>query len=162
MPMRVLVLSPNTPSDRLLAGLRADGLVCDAAHDLNDLASAMALSGPYDLVVLDLVSLDPDAHRAIRALRRGGSAHPVLVVCARLEPRDEEAALHSGADDVLRHPLSFPVLHARIQALVRRARGYASARLVCGNVTLDQELHAALVDGRRVPLTGANTTSCRS
>jgi two-component system cell cycle response regulator CtrA len=154
MPMRVLVLSPNTPSDRLLAGLRADGLVCDAAHDLNDLASAMALSGPYDLVVLDLVSLDPDAHRAIRALRRGGSAHPVLVVCARLEPRDEEAALHSGADDVLRHPLSFPVLHARIQALVRRARGYASARLVCGNVTLDQELHAALVDGRRVPLTG--------
>jgi two-component system, cell cycle response regulator CtrA len=154
MPMRVLVLSTPSPSDRLLAGLRSEGLVCDTARDFDDLSSAIALSGPYDLVVLDLVSLDAAAHRAVRALRRGGSALPVLVVCARLEPSEEEAALHSGADDVLRHPLSLPVLHARIQALVRRARGYASARLVCGNVTLDQELHAVLVDGRRVPLTG--------
>ena len=152
--MRVLVLSTPSPSDRLLAGLRSEGLVCDTARDFDDLSSAIALSGPYDLVVLDLVSLDAAAHRAVRALRRSGSAHPVLAVCARLEPSEEEAALHSGADDVLRHPLSLPVLHARIQALVRRARGYASARLVCGNVTLDQELHAVLVDGRRVPLTG--------
>lgn len=152
--MRVLVLSPNAAPDRLLAGLRGGGLVCDTTRDLDDLPSALALSGPYDLVVLHLASMDLAAHRAVRALRRGGSAHPVLVVCARLEPGDEEAALHSGADDVLRHPVSLPVLHARIQALVRRARGYASARLACGNVVLDQELHAVSVDGRRVPLTG--------
>jgi two-component system, cell cycle response regulator CtrA len=152
--MRALVLSPGASSNRLLAGLRGGGLVCDVLGDPDDLSSAIALSGPYDLVLLDLVSLDAAAHRAVRALRRSGSAHPVLVVCARLEPGQEEAALHSGADDVLRHPLSLPVLHARIQALVRRARGYASSRLTCGNVTLDQELHAAFVDGRRVPLTG--------
>jgi two-component system, cell cycle response regulator CtrA len=152
--MRVLVLSPNAPSDHLLVGLRSEGLVCDTASDLDDLPSALALSGPYDVVVLDLVSLDSAAHRAVRALRRSGSAHPVLAVCARLEPNQEKAALHAGVDDVVQHPLNLPVLHARIQALVRRARGYASARLVCGNVTLDQELHAVLVDGRRAPLTG--------
>lgn len=152
--MRVLVLSPNAASDRLLAGLQGEGLICDTTRDFDDLPSALALSGPYDLVVFDLVSIDLAAHRAIRALRRGGSAHPVLLACARLDAGDEEAALHSGADDVLRHPVSLPVLHARIQALVRRARGYASSRLVCGNVTLDQELHAVFVDGRRVPLTG--------
>lgn len=152
--MRVLVLSPNASSDRLIAGLRGEGLVCDATADLDDLSSAISLSGPYDLVLLDLAALDAAAHRAVRELRRSGSTHPVLVVCARLEAREEEAALHSGADDVVRHPLSLPVLHARVQALVRRARGYASARLACGNVTLDQELHAVFVDGRRVPLTG--------
>jgi two-component system, cell cycle response regulator CtrA len=152
--MRVLVVSPNALSDRLLAGLRSEGVVCDTTRDLDDLPSAIALSGPYDLVVVDVFSPDPAVLRALRALRRSGSAHPVLVVCARLEPREEEASLHAGADDVLRHPLSLPVFHARIQALVRRARGYASARLACGNVTLDQELHAVLVDGRRVPLTG--------
>ncbi len=69
--MRVLVLSPGAPpSDRLLSGLRSEGLVCDAACGLDDLPSAIALSGPYDLVVLDLVSLDPAAHRAVRALMR--------------------------------------------------------------------------------------------
>ena len=152
--MRVLVLSPNAAPDRLLSGLRDEGLICDTTRDIDDLPSALALSGPYDLLILDLACLDLSAHRAIRSLRRSGSAHPVLVVCARVDASDEAAALHSGADDVLRHPLSFPVLHARIQALVRRASGYASARLVCGNVTLDQELHAVFVDGRRVPLTG--------
>lgn len=152
--MRVLVLSPNAACDRLLQGLREEGLVCDATGDVDDLPSTLAFSGPYDLVLFDLPSIDLSAHRTIRTLRRTGSAHPVLVVCGRLDAHEEEAALHSGADDVLRHPVGLPVLHARIQALVRRARGYASARLVCGNVTLDQELHAVSVDDRRVPLTG--------
>ena len=53
--MRVLVLSPpNAAPDRLVAGLRAEGVVCDTTRDLDDLPSALALSGPYDLVVLDL------------------------------------------------------------------------------------------------------------
>ena len=151
--MRVLVLTTNVAADLLTDGLRGEGMVCDVARDLDDLASIAALSGPYDVVVLDLVSLDLAAHRAIRALRRSGGTLPVLAVCARLESGDEESALHSGADDVLRQPYRLPVLHARIQALVRRARGYASARLSCGNVVLDQEAHAVLVDGRRVPLT---------
>src|SRR5688572_15793889 len=89
--MRVLVLSPNASSDRLLVGLRSEGLVCDTTGDLDDLPSALALSGPYDVVVLDLVSLDAAAHRAVRALRRSGSVHPVLAICARLEPSQEEA-----------------------------------------------------------------------
>lgn len=151
--MRVLVLTSNVAADRLTDGLRGEGLVCDVARDLDDLASIAALSGPYDAAVLDLVSMDLAAHRALRSLRRSGGTLPVLAVCARLEPGDEEAALHSGADDVVQQPYRLPVLHARVQALVRRARGYASARLGCGNVVLDQELHAVQVDGRRVPLT---------
>ena len=50
-------------------------------------------------------------------------------------------------------PFRLPVLHARMQAMARRARGYSSAELVCGNVTLDQEQHAVMVDGTRVNLT---------
>ena len=100
--MRVLVLSPNTSPDRLLSGLRAEGLISDTARDFDDLLSAISLSGPYDLVLLDLPVMDAGSHAAIRRLRRSGSVHPVLVLCARLEPRDEEAVLQSGADDVVR------------------------------------------------------------
>ena len=56
--MRVLVLSPNAASDRLLSGLREEGLVCDTASDFDDLPSTLAFSGPYDLVLLDLAAMD--------------------------------------------------------------------------------------------------------
>jgi len=54
---------------------------------------------------------------------------------------------------VVASPLHVRVLLARLRAHVRRAGGYASAQMTCGNVVLDQALHAAMVDGRRVNLT---------
>jgi two-component system cell cycle response regulator CtrA len=66
---------------------------------------------------------------------------------------EEEAVLHAGADDVVFHPFRMSVMHARMQALARRARGYTCAELVCGNIALDQEQHAVTVDGKRVNLT---------
>lgn len=151
--MRVLLASTASHSESLGLALSDQGIVCDRTEELDDLASILSLSGPYEIVILDVGQPEREALAAIRGLRRSGSTHPILVLCTRLGAGEEETILHAGADDVILHPCRLPVLHARMQALVRRARGYASAELVCGNVTLDQEQHAVTVDGRRVALT---------
>jgi two-component system, cell cycle response regulator CtrA len=150
--MRVLLASTNTQHDTLVAGLAELGILCDITDDLRDLASILSLSGPYQVVVLDSTAPLQVAQGVLRGLRRDGVALPVVVL-TEVQPAVEESLLHAGADDVILRPFRVPVLHARLLALARRVRGYASGHMACGNVTLDQEQHAVLVDGRRVPLT---------
>ena len=151
--MRALIASTTSHTDSLNPALAEQGVVWDHTDELDDLASIAALSGPYEIVILDVGQPEREAVAVIRSLRRSGCTQPILVLCGRLGPTEEETILHAGADDVILHPCRPAVLHARMQALVRRARGYASAQLACGNVTLDQEQHAVTVDGRRVALT---------
>jgi two-component system cell cycle response regulator CtrA len=152
--MRIAIASDTTSTAELEAALGNHGVLCDAAESIAELPSVVALSGPYDLVLLRVGQPLRNALPAIRDLRRRGMTLPVIVYCAGpAVPEEEEAVLHAGADDVIFHPFRPPVLHARMQAMARRARGYTSAELVCGNVTLDQEQHAVMVDGLRVNLT---------
>lgn len=152
--MRIAIASDTAPTAELEAALGEHGVLCDAAESIAELPSVVALSGPYDLVLLRVGQPLRGAIPALRDLRRRGMTLPVIVYCAGpASPEEEEAVLHAGADDVIFHPFRVSVLHARMQALSRRARGYACAELVCGNVTLDQEQHAVTVDGLRVNLT---------
>jgi DNA-binding response OmpR family regulator len=152
--MRIAVAADTGSTADLEAALAEFGVLCDPAESIGELPSVVALSGPYDLVLLRISQPLRTALPAVRDLRRRGMTLPVILSCSGLvAPEEEEAALHAGADDVAFHPLRLPVLHARMQAMARRARGYASAELVCGNVTLDQEQHAVMVDGKRVNLT---------
>lgn len=152
--MRIAIASDTAPTAELEVALGEHGVLCDAVDAIADLPSVVALSGPYDLVLLRVGLPLRNALPAIRDLRRRGMTLPVIVSCTGTPaPEEEEAVLHAGADDVIFHPFRITVLHARMQALSRRARGYACAELVCGNVTLDQEQHAVMVDGLRVNLT---------
>lgn len=150
--MRVLLASTSPQHGILAAGLAEHGILCDVSDDPRDLTSILGLSGSYQGVVLDLTAPLQVGQAALRALRRGGVTLPVIVLCG-VQPLAEESLLHAGADDVILRPFRVPVLHARLLALARRVRGYASGHLACGNVSLDQEQHAVLVDGRPVPLT---------
>ncbi|MDO9711370.1 response regulator transcription factor [Paracraurococcus lichenis] len=152
--MRIAIASDIAPTAELEAALAEHGVLCDAAESIADLPSVVALSGPYDLVLLRVGQPLRSALPAIRELRRRGMTLPMIVACTgNATAEEEESVLHAGADDVLFHPMRLSVLHARMQALARRARGYACSELVCGNVVLDQEQHAVMVDGRRVNLT---------
>lgn len=150
--MRVLLAASTTQQGNLQTGLAEHGILCDVTADLLDLASILALSGPYQAIVLDIAMPLQVAQSVLRGLRREGVTLPVIVLCG-VQPAVEESLLNAGADDVILRPFRLPVLHARILALARRVRGYASGYLTCGNVVLDQEQHAVQVDGRRVPLT---------
>src|SRR5262249_42482406 len=70
-------------------------------------------------------------------LRRAGCATPVLMLTAKTGEWDQAEALDSGADDFLSKPFSYPVLLARLRALIRRGSSGSAATLVVGDLRLD-------------------------
>ena len=83
-----------------------------------------ALSGRYDVVLLDLMLPGKDGLEVCRELRARSDV-PIIVLTARGEEADRVLGLELGADDYLAKPFSPRELLARIRAVVRRARGRA-------------------------------------
>lgn len=80
-----------------------------------------ALSGEYDLVVLDVMMPEMSGFDVLRRIR-AESAMPVLMLTARGDALDRVLGLEMGADDYLPKPFSPPELAARIRAILRRAK----------------------------------------
>jgi DNA-binding response OmpR family regulator len=106
----------------------------DGAHGLQ-----LARVGRYDVIVLDLLLPNVNGFRFCDLLRRDGDWTPILVLTAKQGEYDETEALETGADDFLSKPFSFPVLVARLRALLRRHRREHPPRLVAGDLVLDVE-----------------------
>jgi two-component system copper resistance phosphate regulon response regulator CusR len=79
-----------------------------------------ALSGAFDLVVLDIGLPRLDGFELLAALRAQGSKVPVIVLTARDSVTDTVTALDSGADDYMAKPFALAELSARLRALLRR------------------------------------------
>jgi DNA-binding response OmpR family regulator len=90
-------------------------------------ALARASVEPPDLVVLDLGLPDRDGYHVLRELRGRGNECPVLILSARSLESDKVEGFRLGADDYVTKPFGALELLARISALLRRARGPATA-----------------------------------
>ena len=101
-------------------GLEAEGFTVQVSADGDD-GLWRATEGSYDLVLLDLMLPRRNGFRVCADLRAAGVSTPVLVLTAKDGDLDEAEALDTGADDYLVKPFSFPVLVARVRALLRRA-----------------------------------------
>ena len=121
---------------------------------LRDGASALAAirDEQFDLVVLDLGLPRMDGIEVIRAVRRTGSAVPILVLSARERPVDRTLGLDVGADDYLGKPFDLHELLARVRALLRRSAGFAAPLLTCGGLELDPATLSVRWQGRNVDL----------
>lgn len=108
-----------TLSDRL----RAEGYAVDVASD-GDSALAKVESSAFDLALLDVMLPGArDGFEVCQELRRRGSKLPLLILTARSQVEDRVVGLKLGADDYLTKPFATSELLARIEALLRRARG---------------------------------------
>ncbi|MGI9052648.1 MAG: response regulator transcription factor [Ilumatobacteraceae bacterium] len=103
-------------------GLEAEGFTVQVSSDGDD-GFWRATEGSYDLVLLDLMLPRRNGFRVCADLRAAGVSTPVLVLTAKDGDLDEAEALDTGADDYLVKPFSFPVLVARVRALLRPAGG---------------------------------------
>jgi two-component system, OmpR family, response regulator len=115
-----------------------------------------ALSGRFDVVLLDLMLPGKDGLEVCRELRARSDV-PVIVLTARGEEADRVMGLELGADDYLAKPFSPRGLLARTRAVVRRARGRAGpARTAVrvGGLVLDPGAMRATLDGKEIALTG--------
>ena len=118
--MRVLVVEDEVRlADTLRDLLEMDGWAADVCHD-GEAGLDNALSGIYDVVLLDVMPPRIDGLTVLRRLRQSGSAVPVLMLTARSELSDRVAGLDGGADYYLTKPFEPKELLACVRALVRR------------------------------------------
>ena len=136
----------------LRRGLTAEGFAVEVATDGID-GLWRAREGSYDLVVLDVMLPGRNGYTVCAELRRAGVRTPILMLTAKDGDLDEAEGLDTGADDYLRKPFSFPVLVARIHALLRRAALGDRPPLTVGDLRLDLRSRRAHLGDREVVLT---------
>ena len=151
--MRVLVLEDEPVLREMLARrLREAGLVVDTAADGVE-GEYAGREFPIDLAVVDLGLPGKSGLDVIRAWRAAGSAFPILVLTARDRWQEKVEALQAGADDYVTKPFQFEEVHARMQALLRRAGGWSQPVLRSGPLQLDPRAQQVTVEGQPVELT---------
>jgi two-component system copper resistance phosphate regulon response regulator CusR len=116
-------------------GLRARGMSTAVAASGND-ALELALSGEFDLLILDLGLPGKDGTEVLRVLREHDRRMPVIVLTARESVQDTVAALEGGADDYVTKPFRFEELVARINARLREERAPEQTVLRIGSASL--------------------------
>ncbi|MEU4144042.1 response regulator transcription factor [Streptomyces parvulus] len=134
-------------------GLRANGFTTTAVGD-GDAAHEYALTGGFDLVVLDIGLPGRDGFTVLRELREARVTTPVIVLTARDSVRDTVAGLEGGADDWMTKPFRFEELLARVRLRLRTAaRAPEVTVLRSGALSLDLRTRRARSQGRTVDLT---------
>ena len=135
--MRILVVEdePNLRS-QLKSRLTDSGYVVDVAEDGEE-GLYFGNEYEYDAAIVDLGLPKLDGMDLIAQLRAGERDFPVLVLTARGNWQDKVEGLEAGADDYLTKPFQPEELLARLNALLRRAGGYASPVLEQGDLKLD-------------------------
>src|SRR6266481_4874504 len=151
--MRVLVVEDEAAlRDSLKERLAAAGFSVDVARDGNEGLFA-GLEYPLDVAIVDLGLPNLPGLEVIRRLRAARKTYPILILTARDNWQDKVEGLQAGADDYVAKPFHFEEVLARLQALLRRAGGWASPQLSCGPVTLDTRAQTVQVSGVPVELT---------
>jgi DNA-binding response OmpR family regulator len=152
---RILIIEDEERIASFVAkGLRADGHRPTIAGDgLTGLD--LALSGGFELVVLDIGLPRLDGFGVLEQLRAQGSKVPVIVLTARDSVLDTVSALEGGADDYMPKPFRFAELLARVHLRLRQSEEQRPAELgtlEAGGVQLDLRTRRAVVAGREVEL----------
>ena len=133
-------------------GLEAEGFSVEVSHDGDD-GFWRASEGTYDLILLDIMLPGRNGFRICSGLREVGISTPVLMLTAKDGDLDEAEALDTGADDYLTKPFSFPVLIARVRALLRRAAEPHPPSIDLGTLRIDPGARRVWCRGVEVSLT---------
>jgi two-component system OmpR family response regulator/two-component system response regulator CpxR len=133
--------------------LERDGFQVGVAHD-GQAGTQAALSGRYDIIVLDVMMPGASGIRVLSDIR-AASPIPVLMLTARGDDADRIMGLELGADDYVPKPCTPRELAARLRAILKRARHppIASPALIVGSLVLRPGLRLAELNGRNLPLT---------
>ena len=151
---RILIVEDEEAIARFLElELRHEGYEVGKAAD-GRAGLELALSGRYDLVLLDIMLPLLSGMEVIRRLRRE-SQIPVIMLTARDTVMDKVSGLDMGADDYITKPFAIEELLARIRtALRKRPQGAgAGQKLACGPVVMDVARHVVTCAGNPVELT---------
>ena len=134
--MRVLVVEDEKNlAESLVKLLEGQKYQAEAVHD-GVSGLDYALTGQYDAMILDVMLPGLNGFQVAAALRKKGSAMPILMLTARDELADKVRGLDSGADDYLTKPFTTEELLARVRALLRRQGNVQMEDLAFGDIQL--------------------------
>lgn len=151
--MRVLVIEDEALlREQLAQALRGAGYTVDVAADGTEGLYAFT-ELPVDLAIVDLGLPRLGGLDVVRRARAAGRRIPVLILTARDRWQDKVEGLQAGADDYVTKPFQVEEVLARVQALLRRAGGYADPVLRVGPIALDTRTQDVQVDGKWIELT---------
>jgi DNA-binding response OmpR family regulator len=139
-------------SSFLQKGLRASGYGTVIAED-GETAERLAITGDFDLLILDIGLPDRDGYRVLQSIRARGKHFPVIVVTGRHD-RDVVAYLDGGADDFMTKPFRFDELLARVKRRIRPPIASSPDVLRVDDIRLDLRTRRASIGDRTIELTG--------
>ncbi len=158
---RILVVDDEKDiSEILLYTVKKQGYDADAAFD-GQTALDMALTGIYDLILLDVMLPRLDGFSVLTKIREKLDT-PVIMLTAREEENDKVTGLELGADDYMTKPFSLVELASRIKANIRRysgetrvsgaVTGGSGTVIEVGKLRIDCERYSVTKDGKEISL----------
>ena len=151
--MRVLLVEDDVIAARgTTAILRSAGLVVETT-DTGEEAIELVKHNGYDIVVLDLMLPDMEGFEVVKQMRSAQIDTPVLILSGLSRPGAKVKGFSLGADDFITKPFDKAELVARMQAVIRRNKGYNQPTLRVGLLQLTLTSREVLVDGAPVHVT---------
>lgn len=142
--MRMLIVEDEARLRVQLARYFSDqGWVVEEAADGLE-ALYMGSEHPYDMALVDLGLPQMSGIELIEKWRSAERAFPILVLTARADWQDKVEGLEAGADDYVTKPFHLEEIHARVNALLRRAAGRSHSLVDYGSISIDfsaKEVH---------------------
>ncbi|MEA2777490.1 MAG: hypothetical protein QOF90_2896 [Acetobacteraceae bacterium] len=152
--MRVLLVEEDMISARTITlMLKGAGAVVDQTDSGED-ALELLRHYEYDIVLLDLTLPDIEGFEVVRRMRISRNDTPVMVLSSITLPQARVKALGLGADDFITKPYDKAELLARMQAIVRRSKGFSQPTVRLGRLELNLDTREVSVNGKDVHLTG--------
>ena len=152
--MKLLIVEDQAKTGQYLRqGVSEAGFTTELAAD-GITGQHLALTGDYDLLILDVMLPGRDGWQILQAVRSAGLDMPVLFLTARDAVEDRVHGLELGADDYLVKPFAFSELLARVRSLLRRGSSTTQeTSLQLADLRLDLIRRRVERDGQRIDLT---------
>ena len=152
--MRVLLVEDDTSTAKSIElMLKSEGFIVDST-DLGEDGLEIGKLYDYDIIILDLMLPDIDGYEVLRRLRSARVRTPILILSGLSEPDKKVRGLGFGADDYLTKPFDKGELVARIQAIVRRSKGFSESVIRTGKLLVNLDTRTVDVEGQPLHLTG--------
>ncbi|MEY4679988.1 MAG: response regulator transcription factor CtrA [Alphaproteobacteria bacterium] len=152
--MRVLLVEDDAAiSKSIELMLKSEGFVCDTT-DLGEDGLEIGKIYDYDIIILDLMLPDIDGYEVLRRLRAARVKTPILILSGLSELDNKLKGLGFGADDYITKPFDKRELVARINAIVRRAKGHSQSIIKTGKLTINLDTRTVESNGAPIHLTG--------
>jgi two-component system, OmpR family, copper resistance phosphate regulon response regulator CusR len=150
--MRILIIEDEPGiSSFLKQGLEEESYAVDVA-DEGKTGLQLALSGEYDLLLLDWMLPGLSGIEICRQFRKAFTETPIIFLTAKDTLDETIFGLQSGANDFIKKPFHFEELLERVKVQLRPKSG-AHSIFVLGNISLNTETYQVHKDGQEVNLT---------